>query len=117
MTPRSISNQLADARDVVKEKVSGLNRSVSEKMDDTRCAAARGLDRTAAAVHEGGERFAGLAHSTADKISSTAKYVRKHDFKCMMADAGRTIKKHPATSLLVGGIIVFSMSRALRSTD
>jgi hypothetical protein len=117
MTPRYISNQLVDARDVVKEKVNGLTRSMSEKMDDTRCAAAGGLDRTAAAVHGGGDKFAGLAHSTADKISLTAKYVRKHDFKYMMADAGRTIKKNPATSLLVAGVIVFSVGRALRNTN
>ncbi len=117
MTPRSISNQLVDARDVVKEKVNGLNRSMSEKMDDTRCAAARGLDRTAVAVHDGGDRFAGLAHSTADRLHSTAKYLRKHDFRYMMADAGRTIKKNPGTSLLVAGIIVFSVGRVMRNAD
>jgi hypothetical protein len=90
---------------------------MSRKIDETRSAAAGGLDRTAAAVHGGGDMFADLAHSAADKISSTAKYLRKHDFKCMMADAGRTIRKNPATSLLVAGVLVYSVSRAVRSAD
>jgi hypothetical protein len=90
---------------------------MSKKMDETRCAAAGGLDRTAAAVHVGGDKFADLAHSTAYKLSSTAKYLRKHDFKYMMADAGKTIRRNPATSLLVAGVLVYSVSRAVRNSN
>ena len=117
MTIKALPDQLAGTASLVRNKVNRLSRSVSDKVDETRCAAAVGIDRTALVVHDGGDKFADLAHVTAKKLTSTAHYVRKNNFKCMMADASKTIRQNPVTSLLVAGVFIFSVGRALRHSD
>ena len=89
----------------------------------TASAAAGGLEQAASALHDkaeslpGGEKVTGLAHATADKLSSTADYVREHDVNRMMADVETLVKNNPGPSLLAAAAIGFLVGRAFSSND
>ena len=58
-----------------------------------------------------------LAHATADKLTSTASYVRDHDVNQMMADVETLVKNNPGPSLLAAAVIGFLVGRAFSSND
>lgn len=119
--PSTVGEKLSDTAAQVKDKVSDLGRAAAEKIDENRDAAASGLERTASAIHQkadrlpGGERVSGLAHDTAEKLSSTAEYVREHDVNRMMVDVETLVKNNPGPSLLAAAVIGFLAGRALRN--
>jgi ElaB/YqjD/DUF883 family membrane-anchored ribosome-binding protein len=114
---KSVSGRIADAASQMKDKVSDFGRAATEKIDQGRSSAASGLESTASALHDGGEKVTGLAHATADKLSSTADYLRNNDVKRMMADVEELVKKNPGPSLFAAGVIGFLAGRALRNSD
>jgi ElaB/YqjD/DUF883 family membrane-anchored ribosome-binding protein len=117
----TVGEKISDTAAQVKDRVSDLGRTAADKIDQNRDAAASGLERTASALHEkadrlpGGERVGGLAHDAADKLSSTADYVREHDVNKMMVDVETLVKNNPGPSLLAAAVIGFLAGRALRS--
>ena len=119
----TVGEKISDAATQVKDKVSDLGRTAANKIDENRDAAASGLDKTASALHEkadslpGGEKVSSLAHATADKISSTAEYVREHDVNKMMADVETLVKNNPGRSLLAAAAIGFLVGRAFSNND
>ena len=119
----TVTEKVAEAASQVKERVSGLGQSAASKIDENRGAAAGGLESAASTLHEkadnlpGGEKIASLAHSTADKLSSTADYVRDHDVKSMMADVEHLVKNNPGPSLLAAAAVGFLVGRAFSSND
>ncbi len=94
----SVNQTISETSNQVKDKVSDLGRSAADKIDENRGAAASGLEKAASALHEnaeglpGGEKVTSLAHATADKLSSTADYVRGHDVNRVMTDVGTLVK-------------------------
>jgi ABC-type transporter Mla subunit MlaD len=117
MTTKTLPDQVTDAAFQIKDKVNDLSRSASEKIDAARAAAAAGLNETASALHNGGETVADLAHDAADKLSSSAKYLRCNDVPGIFSDLRGIVKKNPGMSLLVAGFVGFAMARALTSHD
>ena len=115
--PSTVGEKLADAATQVKDKVSELGRTAASKIDDNRIAAAGGLDKAASALHEKADNVSGLAHAAAEKITSTADYVREHDVKGMMTDVGALVKNNPGPSLLAAAAIGFLAGRAFSSRD
>jgi hypothetical protein len=115
--PRSIGETLSDAASQLKNKGSDLGQTATQKLNETRSAAASGLESAASALHQGGEKVTGLAHTTADKLNSTADYLRKNDVKRMMADVQQLVVNNPGPSLIAAVVIGFFMGRALRSDD
>ena len=121
--PSSVREKLSDTAAHVKDKVSELGRTAADKVDENRGAAAGGLDQAASAIHDkadylpGGEKVTGLAHAAADKLSSTADYVREHDVNRMMADVETLVKNNPGPSLLAAAAIGFLVGRAFSSND
>lgn len=119
----SLGEKLSDTATQVKDKVSDLARTAAGKIDENRDATAGGLNKAAAALHEnaeslpGGEKVANLAHATAEKLSSTADYVREHDVNRMMADVETLVKNNPGPSLLAAAVIGFLVGRAFSSND
>jgi len=95
-----------------------LGRSTAERIDQNREGAATGLESAAATLHEkadslpGGEKVTNLAHTAADKISSTAEYVKRHDVNGMMADVEHLVKNNPGPSLLAAAVVGFLVGRA-----
>src|SRR5687767_4572084 len=90
--PTGLGERLSDTARQMKDKVSDLSRTAGDKIDENRVAAAGGLAKAASTLHEkaerlpGGEKVTSLAHATADKLSSTADYVREHDVNKMRTD-------------------------------
>ena len=118
-----VREKLTDAAGEVKQKVSELGRSATNKIDENRDAAASGLKEAASILDEkaeglpGGEKITGLAHATADKLSSTADYVREHNVNQMMTDVETLVKNNPGASLLTAAVIGFLVGRAFTSRD
>jgi ElaB/YqjD/DUF883 family membrane-anchored ribosome-binding protein len=100
-----------------------MMQNVKEKIDATRRPAADKLEYVASALHDkarnlpGGERVSSLAHRTADTMHTTAQYVRGHDMREMMYDAGMCVRKYPARSLLAAGAVGFLLGRVLQNRD
>jgi ElaB/YqjD/DUF883 family membrane-anchored ribosome-binding protein len=118
-----VTDKLSDAASQAKTKVSDLGRATADKIDQNRDAAAGGLESAASTLHDkadslpGGERVTTLAHTAADKLTSTADYVRQHDVNSMMADVERLVKNNPGPSLLAAAVIGFLIGRTFTSND
>ena len=88
-------------------------------IDDSRSTAADGLDAAASALHEraddlpGGETVRNVARATADRLSSSADYVRSHDVQRVMADVETFVKSNPGPALAVAAAFGFLLGRAL----
>jgi ElaB/YqjD/DUF883 family membrane-anchored ribosome-binding protein len=119
----TVGGKLSDTAAQVKDKVSDLGRTAADTIDENRGAAASGLEKAASALHEnagslpGGEKVSSLAHAAAEKLSSTAGYVREHDVNRMMADVETLVKNNPGPSLLAAAAIGFLVGRAFSSND
>ena len=120
---QSLGEKLSDTAGQVKEKVAVLGRSAADKVDENRDAAASGLQKAASALHDkaeslpGGEKITSIAHAAADRMSSTADYVRDHDVDGMMKDVESLVKNNPGRSLLAAAVIGFLLGRTFSSSD
>ena len=117
----TLGEKVSDAAGQVKDKVSEFGRTAANKIDEGRDAAAGGLKKAASALHEnaeslpGGEKVSTLAHATAEKLSSTADYVREHDLNRMMGDVETLVKNNPGPSIIAAGVVGFLLGRAFTS--
>jgi len=115
----SFGKELADRASEVKESVSDMARTATTKVDEGRSMAADRLDGVASAVQErvgelpGGQRVNEFASAAADRLSTTADYVRTHDAKRMMADVETVVKNNPGPALLVAAVFGFVLGRSL----
>ncbi len=122
-TSAKVTDKLSDAASQAKTKVSELGRTAADKIDQSREATAGGLESAASTLHEkadslpGGDKVTTLAHTAADKLTSTADYVREHDVNSMMADVERLVKNNPGPSLLAAAVIGFLIGRTFSSND
>ncbi len=121
--PSGVGEKLSNTAAQVKDKVSDLGRTAADTIDENRQNAATGLEKAASALHAqaetlpGGEHVSHLAHATAEKLSSTAGYVREHDVNRMMADVQTLVKNSPGPSLLAAAVVGFLVGRAFSSND
>lgn len=119
----STTDQISGVAAQAKDKIAGAGRAAVDKIDDNRDSVAGGLETAASTLHEkaeslpGGEKVSGLAHSAADKLSTTADYVRQHDVNSMMADVQEMVKKNPGPALLLSAVLGFLLARAFSSRD
>ena len=119
----TLGDKLSDTASNVKDKVSEMGQTAADKIDDNRGAAAEGLEKAATALHEnaeglpGCEKVSDLAHVTAEKLTSTAEYVREHDVKSMMTDVESLVRKNPGPALLAAVAVGFLIGRAFSSSD
>lgn len=114
---------ILEAAAQAKETVSNFGRTAAQKIDESRNSAADGLDKAASGLHgvaenlPGGETISSAAHAAADRVSSTAAYVRERDLGKMMADVEALVKNNPGPSLLAAGLLGFILGRALSRND
>ncbi len=110
---------LADRASEAKESISDMARATAAKVDQNRSTAANRLDSAASAVHEraadlpGGEKVKQFAHGAAERMSTTADYMRSHDTARMMADVQSVVKNNPGPALLVAAAFGFLLGRSL----
>ena len=118
-----VTEKITEVASQMKDKVSELGRATADNIDANRDVAASGLQSAADTLHEkaeslpGGEKVASLAHSTAEKLTSTAEYIREHDVNRMMADVEQLVKNNPGPSLLAAAVVGFLVGRAFSSND
>jgi ElaB/YqjD/DUF883 family membrane-anchored ribosome-binding protein len=119
-TAQNVKEKVSEAAKTTKDKVSDYGRQATEQVDAQRGSAAETLAGAASTLHDkaeslpGGETLRSVAHSTADKLESTAGYIREHDVKAMMSDVEELVRRNPGPSLLVAATIGFFVGRAFR---
>ncbi len=117
---QNVKDKLTDTAATAKQKVSDAGRQATAQVDAKRGPAADALESAASTIHEkaeglpGGESVKSVAHSAADKLESTAGYIREHDVKSMLADVEHMVRRNPGPSLLVAAAIGFLIGRAFR---
>jgi ElaB/YqjD/DUF883 family membrane-anchored ribosome-binding protein len=115
----SFGKELADRASEAKDSMSDMARTATTKVDDGRTMAADRLDGVVSAVQDrigelpGGERVKEIASAAADRLSTTADYMRTHDAKRMMADVETVVKNNPGPALLVAAVFGFVLGRSL----
>jgi ElaB/YqjD/DUF883 family membrane-anchored ribosome-binding protein len=103
----------------IKESMSDTARTASESIDEARQTAAERLGSAASAIRDradnvpGGARVQQFAHAAAERLSTTADYMRTHDTKRMLADVERIVKNNPGPSLVIAAAFGFVIGRAL----
>ena len=111
--------ELSDRAASAKDAMSNVARSAADRLDNTRATTADGLDSAASALHKGAESLPGgetvteLAHSAAERLKTTADYVRQNDLNRMKADVETLVKNNPGPSLLVAAAFGFLLGRAV----
>lgn len=119
----SASRAMGDTASQIKNKATELGNAAAEQFDSGRSAAAGGIASAAASLHDhaedlpGGERVASVAHSAADKLSSTADYIRNHDMDAMVEDVKSLVKNNPGPALLSAIVVGFLLGRSFSSRD
>ena len=115
----ALGQDIADRAREAKDSMSDMASAASRKVDEGRATAADRLDTAASAVRDragdlpGGERVREFAHAAADRLSSTADYMRSHDATRMMADVETVVKNNPGPALLVAAAFGFLLGRAV----
>jgi ElaB/YqjD/DUF883 family membrane-anchored ribosome-binding protein len=118
-TFESVRDDFSTRAGEVKSKVSDMARTAADSIDQTRSAAATGLDSAASAIHDqadrlpGGDRVSGFAHSAADRLSSTADYVRRNDLNSVRGDVEALVKNNPGPALVAAAAVGFLIGRAI----
>ena len=103
----------------IKDSVSDMARTATQTVDDGRQTAAERLGSAASAVRDradqlpGGPKVQQFAHAAAERLSTTADYVRSHDAKHMLSDVKRVVKNNPGPSLVIAAAFGFMLGRAL----
>ena len=119
-TAASVKEKVSDAASAAKQKISDAGKQATDKIDEKRQPTADALQSAASTIHEkaeglpGGETVKSVAHSAADKLESTAGYIREHDVKAMLTDVEEMVKRNPGPSLLIAAAIGFLIGRAFR---
>ena len=119
-TAQDVKDKVADMAAITKQKLSDAGRQASDTIDEKRGPAADALETAASTIHEKAETLPGggtvknVAHSAAEKLESTAGYIREHDIKTMLSDVEDMVKRNPGPSLLIAAAIGFLIGRAFR---
>ncbi|MEQ1907390.1 MAG: hypothetical protein ABMA15_01115 [Vicinamibacterales bacterium] len=112
-----VENAKTAAQDLT-ERVRNSASEAAAAIGESRSTAADGLDTAASALHgraddlPGGDTVRNFARSTADRLSTSAKYMRSHDAKRMASDAETFVKSNPGPALVVAAAFGFLLGRA-----
>jgi ElaB/YqjD/DUF883 family membrane-anchored ribosome-binding protein len=110
---RNVSDKAADAKEALNE----LGRKAAGKFEDSRQSTASALERGASSLHSTSDQLSDFGHTAADRIQSTADYVRQTDLRGMAEDIQDVVKRYPGASLAVAAVLGFIIARSLRSSD
>ena len=101
------------------ESMTNAAGNAAAALAESRSTTADGLDTAASAIHEradnlpGGDTVRTFARATANRLSTSADYVRSHDAKRMMADVESFVKSNPGPALAIAAAFGFLLGRAL----
>jgi hypothetical protein len=115
----TIGRQVTEATRGARESISDMARAAGATAESGRVAAAERLAGAASTVRQhagdipGGPRVQEFANAAADRLSSTADYLRSSDATRMRSDVEAVVKNHPGPALLVAAMFGFLLGRAL----
>lgn len=113
----------SDILSQVKSSASDLGQAAAEEVDNRRRQAAAGIKSAAKSLHEkaddlpGGEHVAGVAHGAADKLNSTANYIRRRNFTGMARDVRKVVKDNPVPALVGAAAFGYLLAKVFASRD
>jgi ElaB/YqjD/DUF883 family membrane-anchored ribosome-binding protein len=116
---RTAARGVTEAAQNAATSITDAARDAATKIDASRSKAADGLGAAASALHDkagdlpGGETVRNVARATADRLGSSAEYVRTHDTTRMRADIESVVKSNPGPALAVAAAFGFLLGRAL----
>ena len=113
----TLLSQASKAAEKLKDKLSDMSEAAVSKLEGGRQSAAIGLDNAAINLTGKAEAVSAFAHSTAEKLSSTAGYLRDHDMSAMMKDVQEVVKRNPGPSLVVAAVAGFLTARAFSRSE
>ena len=115
----AIGEQASNRANEASESMSDMARTATDKVNEGRETAAGQLESAASTVHDradqlpGGPKAKEFAHAAADRLSTTANYMRSHDATRMIADVEGLVKNNPGPALAVAAAFGFLLGRAL----
>lgn len=113
----NIKSKVSDMASQAKNTAADWGRSAAGAVDRNLNTAAGALENTASALR-GHAPASGKANefatATADKIESTARYLREHDTNDMVAGMESMVRRNPGASLCAALAVGFLIGSALR---
>jgi ElaB/YqjD/DUF883 family membrane-anchored ribosome-binding protein len=115
----TFGEEAADLARDAKDAMFDAARAATRSVDDGRTVAAERLEGVASTIGErvddlpGGHKVKEFAQAAADRLSTTADYMRSHDARRMMADLETVVRNNPGPSLLIAAALGFMVGRAL----
>jgi ElaB/YqjD/DUF883 family membrane-anchored ribosome-binding protein len=109
----TVREQVGEKASQVKTRLSGMAQSATDAVNSGRLSTANRLDNAASYMHEQTERIRTAGHHAADRVSSTAAYVRSHDARDVAGDLQSMIRTYPGPAILAAAALGFLMGRAL----
>ena len=116
-TAAKMQEVVADKAEEAKSKVADFGRRTREQLDSQRQPMADTLNRTASTLHSQSDKAAAMGHTAADKLETTAEYLRQNDMKAMMSDVNDLARKYPTQTLAVAVGVGFLLGRLFRHSD
>jgi ElaB/YqjD/DUF883 family membrane-anchored ribosome-binding protein len=116
-TGTDIKSKVSDMATQAKNTAADWGRSAAGVMDRNLHSAAGALENTASALR-GHAPTSGRANefatATADKIESTARYLREHDTNDMVAGVESMVRRNPGASICAALAVGFLIGTALK---
>jgi len=112
-----IKDKVTDMASQAKNTAADWGRSAATAVDKNLQSAAGALETTASALRDrvpATGKVNEIATATADKIESTARYLRDHDTSDMVAGAETLVRRNPGASLCAALAVGFLIGTAMR---
>lgn len=113
------AQRVTQAAQDTRAAASDMARAAGAKVEDGRIGAANQLAGAASAVRQhadelpGGPRVQQFAHRAADRLTTTADYLRTADSRRLRGDVETLVRDNPGPALLMAGLAGFLLARAL----
>jgi len=113
-----MKHRLSGATNQVRDKASEIGRSAKESLDRNFQNAAGALSGAASAIRnrmpQGEGRVSGIAGATADKLDSTARYMREHNTTDLYHGVESWAKRSPGTALGIAAGVGFLLGMTMK---
>ena len=113
----AIKEKVTDMASQAKNTAADWGRNAATAVDRNLQSAAGALENTASALRErvpATGKVNEIATATADKIETTARYLRDHDTSDMVAGAETLVRRNPGASLAAALAVGFLIGTAMR---
>jgi len=117
-TDQNIKGKVSNMASQAKNTAADWGRSAASTVDRNLQSAAGALEGAATAIRDrvpqSGGKLTDVAATTAEKIESTARYLREHDTADMVAGMESLVRRNPGASLCAALAVGFLIGTAIR---